>query len=249
MTIMITMPFQSIWSNIALVGGLFVLSTEIYYHGYRYFYGSKKKVEPKPKPAVKKFKMPAWAVTKINNGELIPSTLTEEQLAALNSRKPAEIWNDVLIFPDILSSKRSNQRANMTINKLIRYFEEARTSIYLCVYLNSNHDLTDVILKKHREGLLVHVVTDYDTWTAHNNSGTKLWKKHGIEVRMKDTGYLMHNKFAIIDDEAVLTGSLNWTRQGVQSNNENVLVTTDQRIVSKYIQEFWKLWGQFKPTS
>jgi len=32
----------------------------------------------------------------------------------------------------------------------------------------------------------------------------------------------MHNKFAVIDETVVLTGSFNWTTPAVDSNQENV---------------------------
>ncbi|CAG7734764.1 unnamed protein product [Allacma fusca] len=79
---------------------------------------------------------------------------------------------------------------------------------------------------------------------SHNNHISR-WRHKGIPIRMKSTGYLMHNKFVIIDDEALLTGSLNWTVQGVTGNRENVLLTTDTRLVGAYRQEFIKMWNEF----
>ena len=34
----------------------------------------------------------------------------------------------------------------------------------------------------------------------------------------------MHNKFAVIDDEIVLTGSFNWTSAAANNNQENLVV-------------------------
>ncbi|CAL8080108.1 unnamed protein product [Orchesella dallaii] len=242
--ISIAMPFQPTWTNVLVAGVTIMISSEFMSHLYNWYFTPKKYLK-KLKP--RKFITPGWAARLQPKGQLEVPKLTEEELAGLNMRKPPEIWNEVLFFPDVLSSDRTSRRANMAVKQLVRYFDEAKSIISLCVYLNSNHDLTEIILKKYREGLLIQVVTDYDTWTAHNSSGAKFWYKQGIHVRMKNTGYLMHNKFAIIDDEAVLTGSLNWTRQGVQSNNENVLVSTDPQIVTKYRQEFAKLWNNTNP--
>jgi len=54
----------------------------------------------------------------------------------------------------------------------------------------------------------------------------------------------MHNKFAIIDDEALLTGSMNWTQQGFRGNYEDILITTHPKIVQDYIKEFSKIWRE-----
>ena len=57
----------------------------------------------------------------------------------------------------------------------------------------------------------------------------------------------MHHKFVIVDGKTLINGSFNWTRQAVFGNNENVLITSDDLIVSKFKQEFNKLWDQFDP--
>jgi phosphatidylserine/phosphatidylglycerophosphate/cardiolipin synthase-like enzyme len=42
---------------------------------------------------------------------------------------------------------------------------------------------------------------------------------------------LMHNKYVIIDDEYVLTGSFNWTQQAVNLNNENLIILKGKTAV------------------
>lgn len=34
----------------------------------------------------------------------------------------------------------------------------------------------------------------------------------------------MHNKYAIIDDEYVVTGSFNWTEHAIKNNYENLII-------------------------
>ena len=63
----------------------------------------------------------------------------------------------------------------------------------------------------------------------------------------------MHNKFAVIDDSHLITGSFNWTVQAGKSNQENVLVVDQPYFIEKYNTEFESLWKQFakqtvKPT-
>ena len=56
----------------------------------------------------------------------------------------------------------------------------------------------------------------------------------------------MHHKFAVIDGHMLLTGSFNWTKQASEHNRENVLATTDPASVRRYMDEFNKLWKEFK---
>jgi len=51
------------------------------------------------------------------------------------------------------------------------------------------------------------------------------------------TGQTMHNKFAIIDNKVLLTGSYNWT-QKASINYENLLVINDSNVVEKFTSYF-----------
>mmetsp|Transcript_13503 Transcript_13503/g.22996 ORF Transcript_13503/g.22996 Transcript_13503/m.22996 type:complete len:90 (+) Transcript_13503:512-781(+) len=73
--------------------------------------------------------------------------------------------------------------------------------------------------------------------------------------RMADSGitcrtdsseqYHMHNKFMVVDQQFLLTGSFNWTFQAGKGNQENVVILDGKYYIDKYHQEFSKLWGQF----
>jgi len=57
----------------------------------------------------------------------------------------------------------------------------------------------------------------------------------------------MHHKFALIDGHILLTGSFNWTRQAITGNCENVIVTDQKDLVTKFSLEFSKLWEAYDP--
>ena len=54
----------------------------------------------------------------------------------------------------------------------------------------------------------------------------------------------MHNKFAVIDDHILITGSFNWTPTAERNNEENLLIIKDAPIIAKYRERFEYLWGQ-----
>ena len=53
-----------------------------------------------------------------------------------------------------------------------------------------------------------------------------------IPLRVDDTPFHMHHKFAVFDREILLTGSYNWTRSAARYNEENLIVTEDPRLVA-----------------
>ena len=59
--------------------------------------------------------------------------------------------------------------------------------------------------------------------------------------------YLMHHKFAIVDNTILITGSFNWTMQAVMGNKENIIVTSEPLLLQPFVEEFKKLWIEFDP--
>jgi len=56
-------------------------------------------------------------------------------------------------------------------------------------------------------------------------------------------GSKMHHKFVILDQQAVLTGSYNWTHESEDENHENLLILRDAIPVEAYTREFEALWA------
>ncbi|KNC27400.1 hypothetical protein FF38_06540 [Lucilia cuprina] len=63
-----------------------------------------------------------------------------------------------------------------------------------------------------------------------------------VPIRCNPNTMFMHHKFCILDSSILLTGSLNWTMQGFGGNWENILITSNLEYISKYSQEFERMW-------
>ena len=69
----------------------------------------------------------------------------------------------------------------------------------------------------------------------------------GIPIKTNDQiRNLMHNKFAVIDNSVVITGSFNWSNQAVNYNQENILIIENKILAERYSNEFNKLWNKFE---
>ncbi|GAJ17985.1 unnamed protein product, partial [marine sediment metagenome] len=73
-------------------------------------------------------------------------------------------------------------------------------------------------------------------------SRSRYFVQNCIEIRISSNSYIMHNKFAVIDNEVVITGSYNWTASAGERNDENLLVIDDDYIVERYQDQFNNLW-------
>ena len=75
----------------------------------------------------------------------------------------------------------------------------------------TNNDLAAAVLDRHKKGLQVRVITD-DECMENKGSDIKYLADNGVSVRTdSEKAYHMHNKFVIVDDAYLITGSFNWT--------------------------------------
>ncbi len=70
----------------------------------------------------------------------------------------------------------------------------------------------------------------------------------GVPLRIDDSPFHMHHKFALFDGRLLLNGSFNWTRSASTSNEENLLVIDNAQLVGSYLAEFEELWKRYAPS-
>jgi phosphatidylserine/phosphatidylglycerophosphate/cardiolipin synthase-like enzyme len=124
---------------------------------------------------------------------------------------------------------------------IIEHLKCATQSVDICVYTISDDEISNTITACHRRKIKVRIITDDE---KVNDRGSDIWEMavRGIETKIDNSPHYMHHKFAVFDNQMVLTGSYNWTRGAAEFNQENLLFTDDQRAVAAYRQEFQRLW-------
>ncbi|XP_044160507.1 mitochondrial cardiolipin hydrolase [Bufo gargarizans] len=132
--------------------------------------------------------------------------------------------------------------------QLMRRLLAARRSLDLCVFTFSSAPLGRAVLLLHGRGVRVRVITDSD-YMAASGSQIGALRKAGVEVRHSQSSGFMHHKFSVVDKSIVITGSMNWTMQAIQTNRENLLITDDGICVRAYMEEFERLWEEYDPAS
>lgn len=92
-----------------------------------------------------------------------------EALRALEERKPSNLWNTAMFFPDYHADEPDS-----TTQQFLWYFQQARTSIRVCIYNFSFPELEYVICQQYERGLIVQFVVGQES-TAENlrNRGRK----------------------------------------------------------------------------
>jgi phosphatidylserine/phosphatidylglycerophosphate/cardiolipin synthase-like enzyme len=118
----------------------------------------------------------------------------------------------------------------------------AGQTLDVAVYTFTSEPIRDALIDAAARGVAVRAVID--TWEA-NDAVVSSLQGTDVQVRRKAgfAGGIMHNKFAVIDGQSVLTGSFNWTYAADEQNDENLLLLSDKALAGQYGDEFDRLWA------
>ena len=166
--------------------------------------------------------------------------------------------SEVLFFPDKAMPCRYGDKCHRkskgkgckfahddtSLVKFLKFIGHAKSTLDICVFNITCDEITSAIISRHKHGVNVRIITDNDTADS-KGSDIEECRRSGIPVVMDNSDQLMHNKFAIVDKAFLATGSFNWSRSAVLKNKENVIITTEEYVVSAFNAEFLRLWKEF----
>ena len=161
-----------------------------------------------------------------------------------------------MMYKDILYGNATRPGAGL--HRLHHFISKATKSLDVCLFNITSEQLTKYVTDKIDHGVKVRLIVDGSTFEAAGGQIEKFlaagafvrssWsQKPSGDNGRRNGDYLMHHKFAIVDNSLVMTGSFNWTMQAIMGNNENIIITTVNEIVNPYVKEFEKLWQEFDP--
>jgi len=130
-------------------------------------------------------------------------------------------------------------------NAIIEELQNAQKSVDICVFTISDNIISREILKCHKRGISTRIITD-DQKIRDKGSDINSLFHEGISIKTDRSSHFMHDKFAVFDKDTVITGSFNWTRSASKYNQENILLSKNQRVVKAFTKEFNHLWDRFE---
>lgn len=124
-------------------------------------------------------------------------------------------------------------------NRILKALDDAKVSIRVVMAWFTNETLFQKLFQKLNEGIDVQVAIFDDG----------INKKHGVDVQQLphvmikrgQRGGLMHDKFCVIDNQVVITGSYNWSDNAEFRNDENITVEHDTEQATRYSIEYRRL--------
>lgn len=119
---------------------------------------------------------------------------------------------------------------------------KAKKNIKIAMCYFTNQDLIKLLANKSFAGVDVEIILDQNS--TLNKEIFVFAKEIGCNIFLSKSSYTMHNKFCIIDDNTLITGSYNWTKNA-KRNSENIIIMKDDNTgnIENYSYVFESLKG------
>ncbi|MDL5514815.1 phospholipase D-like domain-containing protein [Arenibacter sp. M-2] len=135
--------------------------------------------------------------------------------------------------------------------QIIYHIENAQSDIKICVAWFTDYEIYSKLVEKLKEGLNIEVIVANHKFNKKSRVDYKEFLKFNGKVgyigNLDDSSRdsLMHNKFCIIDNNIVITGSYNWSFKA-RTNDENILIIkNDRSLTEQFENKFSDLKPQF----
>ena len=148
--------------------------------------------------------------------------------------KPKPSICNVYFFPNAKNEKY-----------LVEMLRTCKISLNVAIFSLTRDNFAKAIIEAYNRVIKVRVIADDE---CVKNYGSDIYQLASVGIACKTDNsaqFHMHNKYAIIDESVIVTGSFNWTTQAINNNQENLLFYEDKELASQYLKEFDKLWGEF----
>jgi phosphatidylserine/phosphatidylglycerophosphate/cardiolipin synthase-like enzyme len=105
---------------------------------------------------------------------------------------------------------------------IVRTLDEAKKLILIQTYLFTLAPMASPLVRSHKRGVEVQVILNRCQRIEKYSSADFLMNA-GIKMLIDTAHAIAHNEVIIIDNETVITGSLNFTKAAEERNTENPL--------------------------
>jgi len=167
----------------------------------------------------------------------------EEMWAAqLGPRAPSTVGNQWAILDgtpiQVLFSAEDH-----AVSNLIALVNDAQTSIRFLAFSFTDYPLAQAMIDRAAAGVDVQGVFEKFGSNGIRSELKTFWCAQ-VPVRQDGNVSFLHDKIIIVDNSIVVTGSLNYSSNADESNEENVVIMDNAEIAALYLLEFEKLWNQ-----
>ena len=217
---------------------------------------------------IKTVKSTNYELLEVNSGETFPISKNKEGLLVIRKGykriKPSpkiiepdrlkfNIKDVKLILSDFTVKLKPDRNCSSDICKeILNNINSAQKTIDMAIYgYSSTPAIEDALKNAKNRGVKIRLVYDCD------NKGNNIYENTNFlanlignsisDINSGNAGYLMHNKFFVIDNKIVITGSANLSYTDMSGFNANALAIINSEEAAKiYTREFEQMYsGKF----
>ncbi len=175
---------------------------------------------------------------------LFEQEFAEMWAGAFGPNSPAGMANQPLSLGD-LEVEVLFAPEDKVMERLVTLVNAAENSVEVMAFLFTHDDLGTAVLNRAATGVDIRAIFETRSSETTYSELPPLYCA-GLNVRQDGNLATFHHKVIIIDGETVVTGSLNFTENADEHNDENVAILHNAEIAALYQQEFERRWAEAK---
>jgi phosphatidylserine/phosphatidylglycerophosphate/cardiolipin synthase-like enzyme len=130
----------------------------------------------------------------------------------------------------------------------VREIGRAQLSIDMAAYVLSDPRIIMALTNAAERGVVIRLYLDKSQFAEHGPAQSELMEAllvhRNVAARVKGEGVLMHLKAYAIDGEVLRTGSGNFSRSGLASQDNDAIFVTDPMTVDLFEGNFERIWAR-----
>jgi phosphatidylserine/phosphatidylglycerophosphate/cardiolipin synthase-like enzyme len=120
---------------------------------------------------------------------------------------------------------------------IVEELNKAKGEILVQAYSFTSRPIVKALAEAYKRGVRTEILFDRSQWTEKYKAAD--FTAHmGIPTYIDAAHAIAHNKIMIIDKEAVITGSFNFTRAAEEKNADNLLIIKSKQIAQEYLDNW-----------
>jgi phosphatidylserine/phosphatidylglycerophosphate/cardiolipin synthase-like enzyme len=121
------------------------------------------------------------------------------------------------------------------------FIQRTKETLDIALFAFTSREILKALREAISRAVKVRMVMDQGQAAMKNSCHPLLVPVLGNNIILDRSEFQQHNKFAISDGKAVITGSYNWSDRATK-NMENLVILRDPTIVKSYMDYYSQLW-------
>ncbi|HET6823766.1 MAG TPA: phospholipase D-like domain-containing protein [Anaerolineales bacterium] len=127
-------------------------------------------------------------------------------------------------------------------NAIVPIVQSAAKSVRFLTFSFTDFPLADAMSQRFKAGVdVAGVFEKFGSETEAAELRTLMCRS--VPVKQDGNSGFLHHKVIVVDEQIVITGSMNYSTNAEENNDENVIIIDNAEIARLYLQEFDRVWS------